>query len=234
MPISVIIPTLNEAACLASTIDKIRAQQPHEILVVDGGSTDATAAAAAQANLFLCGPRGRARQMNLGAAHATGDGLLFLHADCTLEAGALAEAERCLRRPGVAAGCFTMRAGAEGLLYRWIDFFATARVRLTGLVYGDQGLFLRRNLFERLGGFPPLGLMEDIFFSRRLRRHGQLIVARPRIFVSPRRWQRVGVVRQTARNWTLLVLALMGVHPDRLAAAYPAARAEPGPATWEP
>jgi hypothetical protein len=150
--------------------------------------------------------------------------LVFLHADCTLADGALDEAKRLLRGRGVAAGCFRMRADAAGPLYRWIDLVALARVRLFGLVYGDQGLFLRRELFERLGGFPPLRLMEDIFFSRQLRRHGRIAVARSRIAVSARRWRKAGIVRQTLRNWTLLTLVVGGVPPDRLAAFYPAVR----------
>jgi rSAM/selenodomain-associated transferase 2 len=209
---------------MAEALGALRQQRPREILVVDGGSTDATCRRAADADRLLHAPRGRAGQMNLGAAHATGDVLLFLHADCTLEAGALAEAERRLRRPGVAAGCFTMRVRATGLRYRWVDVFATARVRLTGLVYGDQGLFLRRDLFERLGGFPAVRFLEDVAFSRRLCQRGRVVVAGKRVFVSPRRWQRAGLVRQTLRNWTLLTLAAGGVHPDRLAAFYPAVR----------
>jgi rSAM/selenodomain-associated transferase 2 len=224
MLISVIIPTWNEAACLAETVRALRAQQPYEIIVVDGGSTDGTAAAAIGADQFVEGPRGRAAQMNLGAARATGDVLLFLHADCVLEDGALREAERCLRRRGVAAGCFRMRVRSAGLLYRWMDLVAAVRVRFMGLIYGDQGLFLHRDEFERLGGFPPLHFMEDVFFSRRLRQHGRLIVASSRIFVSPRRWQKTGLIRQTIRNWTLLTLALGGIHPDRLAALYPTIR----------
>jgi rSAM/selenodomain-associated transferase 2 len=224
MPVSVIIPTLNEQACLAETLRCVRAERPHEILVADGGSTDATREAAAGADLFLEAPRGRASQMNAGAARATGDVLLFLHADCTLEPGALADAERLLRGPGVAAGCYTMTVRADGLLYRLIDACATARVRLTGLVYGDQGLFLRRADFERLGGFPPLRLMEDVFFSRVLRRQGRVVVSPRRVFVSPRRWQRAGLVRQTLRNWLLTALAAGGVHPDRLARLYPVVR----------
>jgi rSAM/selenodomain-associated transferase 2 len=218
------MPTLNEARCLADTLLLLRQHQPHEILVVDGGSSDDTCRLAGAADRLLHGPRGRAAQMNLGAAHATGDVLLFLHADCSLEAGALAEAERCLRGRRVAAGCFRMAVRAHGLLYRSIGACATARTRLTGLVYGDQGLFLRRDLFARLGGFPPLHLLEDLFFSRELRRHGRIVVAPRRIFVSPRRWQRAGLVRQTVRNWLLTVLAAGGVHPDRLAAFYPAVR----------
>jgi rSAM/selenodomain-associated transferase 2 len=162
--------------------------------------------------------------MNHGAAHATGDALLFLHADCSLEEGALAAAERCLARRGVAAGCFRMTVRADRWVYRLIDAAATARVWLTGLIYGDQGLFVDRDLFRRVGGFPPLRLMEDVFLSKTLRRHGRVVVAPRRIYVSPRRWQQSGVVRQTLRNWTLTVLAAAGVHPDRLAAFYPVVR----------
>jgi rSAM/selenodomain-associated transferase 2 len=224
MPVSVILPTLNEAVCLADILRALRRQKPHEIIVADGGSEDGTRAAAAEADLFLPALRGRAAQMNAGAARASGDVLLFLHADCTLEDGALAEAEGLLYRPDIAAGCFAMTVSARGPLYRLIDAAATARVRLTGLAYGDQGLFLRRRLFEQLGGFPPLRLMEDLFFSRRLRRQGRVVVASRRIFVSPRRWQRAGLVRQTLRNWALTTLAAGGVHPDRLAGYYPAVR----------
>jgi rSAM/selenodomain-associated transferase 2 len=222
--VSIIIPTLNEEGCLAGTLRELRRQKPREIIVADGGSTDATRAAAAEADRFVPAPRGRGLQMNAGAAGACGDILLFLHADCTLEDGALAEAERCLGRRDVVAGCFTMRVQARGPLYRWIDAFAGARVRLGGLIFGDQGLYLRREMFERLGGFPPLRLMEDVFLSRRLSRHGRLVVAARRIFVSPRRWQRAGIVRQALRNWALLGLAAGGVHPDRLAALYPPIR----------
>jgi rSAM/selenodomain-associated transferase 2 len=224
MGVSVIIPTLNEEGCLAETLAALRPQRPREIIVADGGSTDGTRRAAAGADLFLDVPRGRAAQMNAGAARATGDILLFLHADCVPEGGAPAEAERLLRRPGVAAGCFCMRVRAEGALYRLIDACATARVRLTGLAYGDQGLFVRRETFDRVGGFPPLRLMEDVYVCRALRRLGRVVVSPRRVFVSPRRWQRAGLVRQTLRNWALTALAAGGVHPDRLAAFYPAVR----------
>jgi rSAM/selenodomain-associated transferase 2 len=224
MPVSVIIPTLNEAALLGEAIRRLRGQRPHEIIVVDGGSTDATADVAHEADLFLQAPRGRASQMNAGAARASGDALMFLHADCVLTDGALGQAEECLRRRGVAVGCFTMHVEATGPLYRWIDFVAMARVRLTGIIYGDQGLFVRRTTFERLGGFPPLHFLEDVVFSRRLSRSGRVAVVPARIGVSPRRWQRAGIVRQTMRNWTLLTLAAAGVHPDRLARFYSVVR----------
>ena len=224
MSVSVIIPTLNEASCLAETLASLREQQPREIIVVDGGSQDATCEIAGTADLIFHSSPGRARQMNIGAAHARGDILLFLHADCQLETGALDAAENSLRPRNVVAGCFTMQVRAAGPLYRLIDACATARVRLTGLVYGDQGLFLNRHKFLQLGGFPELRLMEDVYFSRLLRRQGRVVVTPKRIFVSPRRWQQSGLMRQTLRNWTLTGLVAGGVHPDRLARYYPAAR----------
>jgi len=253
MSVSVIIPTLNEAACLAETLFSLQKHQPHEIIVVDGGSRDATCEIASQclnskfkirnpnfenslpvpnsdfgfrASTFVllqCSP-GRAQQMNLGAAQATGDTLLFLHADCLLETGALEAAEKCLNLGNIVAGCFTMQVRSPGRLYRLIGACATARVRLSGLVYGDQGLFLNRQLFHRLGGFPELGLMEDLFFSRTLCRHGRVAVLPQRVFVSPRRWQRTGLIRQSLRNWLLTGLAAGGVHPDRLSGFYPQVR----------
>ena len=224
MTVSVIVPTLDEESCIAMTLRLLRQHRPRQIIVVDGGSRDGTTEQAADADLLLRSPRGRAVQMNLAAEHATGDVLLFLHADCALDPGALDEAERCLAGRGVAAGCFTMRVQGEGWWYRSIDRFATARVRLCGLIYGDQGLFVRRDLFHRAGGFPRLGLMEDLFFSRQLRRLGRLVVASSKIWVSPRRWQRAGLARQTLRNWALTALAAGGVAPDRLARFYPPVR----------
>ena len=225
MNISLILPALNEAAAIGATLANLATERPHEILVVDGGSTDATADIVRAAGVtLLTGARGRAAQMNLGARHATGDVLMFLHADCTLEPGSLDAARRTLREYRVAAGCFCMRVDAGGLVYRMIDAAATARVRLTGLIYGDQGLFLTREMFERVGGFPNLRLMEDVFISFALRKLGRMRVADSRIVVSARRWQKVGPIRQTLRNWTLTALAAAGVHPDRLAEYYPNVR----------
>jgi rSAM/selenodomain-associated transferase 2 len=225
MTVSIVVPALDEAGVIAETLRSLRELRPHEIIAVDGGSSDDTARLAeGLADRVLRGPRGRAAQMNAGAAAATGDVLLFLHADCRLGAGALRQAERLLALPRVAAGCYRMRVEAAAPVYRLIDGCATMRVLLTGIVYGDQGLFLRRETFERVGGFPVLRLMEDVFISLALRRLGRIVLAPGRIVVSPRRWRRQGVVRQTLRNWALTAAAAWGVHPDRLARFYPALR----------
>lgn len=224
MTVSVIIPTLNEEVCLAETLHAVRSLGRLEIIVADGGSTDRTRSIAAAADRLVDAPRGRARQMNYAARQARGDLLLFLHADCALASGALRAAESSLRRPGVAAVCFQQRVRAKGLLYRAIDACATARVRLTGLAYGDQGLMLDRQTFETAGRFPETPLMEDVLLCRQLRKLGRIEVVPHRILVSPRRWQRIGIVRQTLRNWTLIALAAAGVPPDRLARYYPVVR----------
>jgi rSAM/selenodomain-associated transferase 2 len=224
MTVSVVIPTLNESNTIGETIRSVRAQCPREIIVVDGGSCDDTIEQASAASFIVSSEPGRARQMNVGAAWASGEVLLFLHADCRPEVGALAEATSLLSRPDVVAGCFRMCIGADSAIYRLIDAGAAARVRLAGLVYGDQGLFLRRKDFHRLGGFPPLNFMEDVFFSQSLRRHGRILVGRRRIHVSSRRWQHAGFIRQTLRNWLLLALAVAGCNPDHLGRYYPHVR----------
>lgn len=224
MSVSIIIPTWNEAGGIAQTIRELRTQRPHEIIVVDGGSTDATIDQANEADRVLVSEPGRAFQMNAGAAIARGNCLLFLHADCRLQSGAIPAIERTLAKATVLAGCFSMRVNAAGWAFRSIDACATARVRFTGIIYGDQGFFLRRSDFERLGGFPPIRFMEDVFFSQRIARAGRVVVLPQRIYVSPRRWQKVGLVRQTLRNWTLTALAQAGISPDRMAEYYPRVR----------
>lgn len=218
--ITAIVPTWNEGSTIAAAVENLRRQGVDDIVVADGGSTDDTLVQAAFADRVVVAPPGRAAQMNAGAACARGEILLFLHADCLLEEGAAAAIPRRLRKPGIVAGCFTMRVQEEGWGFRCIDWCATARVCLTGIAYGDQGLFLKRSVFEAVGGFPPLRFMEDVFLSRRLRRLGKIVVAPEVVHVSSRRWRKVGLVRQTLLNWTLTGLALAGVHPDRLARFY--------------
>lgn len=221
MPVSVIIPTLNEATQINMAVASARAAGALEVIVVDGGSDDGTTAQAVAADRVIVSARGRAAQQNVGAGVARGDVLLFLHADCRLPPGGLAEMARALASSHVVGGCFQQHIDAPGLRYRWLERGNAWRVRLWGLAYGDQGIFVRRDVFERLGGFPPLALMEDLFFMKRLRREGQIAFLTSRLVVSSRRWQQQGVFRQTARNWFLTTLAQLGVSPDRLARLYP-------------
>ncbi|MEO1994704.1 MAG: TIGR04283 family arsenosugar biosynthesis glycosyltransferase [Planctomycetaceae bacterium] len=225
MKISVIIPTLNEARHIERAIRQVRVCGDCEIVVVDGGSTDGTLERATQADVAIAGPQGRALQQNCGAASSHGDILLFLHADCELQPGCLEAIETGLQNPRVVGGCFYQRIHAQGILYRSLEWGNAIRVRLAGWAYGDQGIFVRRCIFERLGGFPELPLMEDLYFSKRLKREGLLRLLRdPPLRVSARRWQQNGVLRQTVRNWFLIGLTALGVSPSRLVRMYPHVR----------
>ncbi|MCA9023988.1 MAG: TIGR04283 family arsenosugar biosynthesis glycosyltransferase [Planctomycetaceae bacterium] len=220
MDISVIIPTLNESATIAQTVQRTRALGACEIIVVDGGSHDGTLAAAGSADQCLNSPRGRAAQQNRGAAVAGGDVLLFLHADCWLEAGAFEAMQHALSDSRCVGGCFRQMIDAEGWGYRTVERGNALRVRWLKWIYGDQALFVRREVFQRVGGYPELELMEDLYISKRLKRKGRLWVVDHSLHVSPRRWQQVGLIRQTLRNWAFVGLAHCGVSPHRLARHY--------------
>jgi rSAM/selenodomain-associated transferase 2 len=222
MRLSVVIPTLEEATTISSCLEHLESQGADEVIVVDADSPDGTAELAASAGArVLRSPRGRGVQQNRGALAASGDLLLFLHADCRLEPGGLDALRRFVRRhPRVPGGCFRMRVEDNSPAFRSIDGAAHLRAGLLGVPYGDQGIFAPRWAFDRVGGFPEVPLMEDVFFGLRLRRLGRIAVLRPRILVSPRRWHQRGLVRQTLLNWTLTALAGAGVGTERLSPLY--------------
>jgi uncharacterized protein len=219
--VSVIIPALNEAARIGATMESASAGAPHEILVVDGGSTDHTPAIAKAAGaIVLASKPGRARQMNAGAARATGNVLLFLHADTRLPAGWATVVRDILGRQGVVAGAFGFRV-EEPFAGRWlVEFTTNLRSRWMQSPYGDQGQFLRRALFEELGGFANLPIMEDYDMNRRLRRRGRLVTAKAAAITSGRRWRRLGIVRTSVLNKLMIAGYHLGVRPDRLARFY--------------
>lgn len=221
MRVSVIIPTLNEAAIVTQAVARAQALGSYEVIVADGGSEDGTAGLAEAAGaMVVAAPRGRANQQNAGARRAQGDVLLFLHADTHLAADGLVQVERALADPRVACGAFRQAIEADGRLYRLLEHGNAWRAARRGLPYGDQGIFVRRELFEGVGGFPELKLMEDVFLMRRLRRQTRPILLPGPLYVSARRWRRRGVVRQALLNQSLLAAARLGVHPDRLARFY--------------
>ncbi len=219
--VSVVIPALNEGERISASVALAWKLAPREVIVVDGGSVDGTAEMARSAGAQVCSsPAGRARQLNLGASRAAGECLLFLHADTWLAADGLSQIAEALADPHAQCGAFRQRIEAEGRRYRWLERGNAWRVRRRGLPYGDQGIFMRRALFESLGGFPEVRLMEDVLLMKRVRRRVWPVLLPGPLYVSARRWQRYGVIRQTARNWLLLAAAAAGVHPDRLAAFY--------------
>lgn len=219
--LSVIVPTLNEEHCIATTLARAAAAGV-EIVVVDGGSEDGTVVAARRyARTILTAKRGRALQMNAGAAAARGEVLLFLHADTLLPRGYEEAVRAALADPRIGGGRFDVRLDAPGPAYAVLGMLISLRSRLSGVATGDQGIFVRRAVFERLGGYPPLPIMEDIAFSRALKRAGRVACLRATVVTSARRWHRHGFVRTVLLMWTLRLLYYIGVPPAYLRGAYP-------------
>ncbi len=221
MTVSVIVPTLNEEGALAATLKRARQPGVHEIIVADGGSTDATRAIAVPlADLVLAAPRGRAAQMNAGAARATGDVLLFLHADTWLPDGFAEAVTVACAQNGVVGGRFDVELSPSSFLLWLTGALINRRSRLTRIATGDQAIFVRREVFDRLGGYPEIPLMEDIELTRRMKRAGRVACLRDRVTTSARRWQQHGVVRTILLMWTLRALYFFGASPARLHRIY--------------
>lgn len=226
MRISVIFPTLNEERWISDSIASAEVAGAAEIIVVDGGSTDRTRANAQGRALIVTTSAQRALQMNAGAERATGDVLLFLHADTTLHPRALDSIRRLVVNERVAGGTFSLRfRESHPLLWSYSWF---TRFRCSLFHFGDQGIFVRRQLFDRLGGFSEIPLMEDIDFLSRLRRTGEVVVASDApVTTSARRFLDNGIVRQQLLNIFLVMLFFCGVSPSILARFYGIKRQTP-------
>ncbi|HZN36228.1 MAG TPA: TIGR04283 family arsenosugar biosynthesis glycosyltransferase [Pirellulaceae bacterium] len=218
--LSVVIPALNEAPLVGRAVSSAWEAGADEVLVADGGSSDGTPRAAACSAQVIAAPRGRAAQQNAAARLASGDVLLFLHADNWLAPDAGRQIRAALAAGPATHGALWQRIEAAGWCYRWLERGNAARVRWCGVPYGDQAIFIRRAVFEAAGGWPEAPLLEDVILMRRLRRASWPLLLPGPVFVSPRRWQRHGVIRQTLRNWRLLAAFALGASPERLAAQY--------------
>jgi rSAM/selenodomain-associated transferase 2 len=227
MTISVIIPTLHEEKTLPDTLARLRHPAFSEVLVVDGGSRDRTLADIALANPLtrvLNAPMGRARQMNAGAAAAKGELLLFLHADTLLPATAAQDITHAMADTRIAGGRFDARLVPDRGLLWVVGRMMSWRSRLTGIATGDQAIFVRRKVFEDLGGFPDIPIMEDIAFSRRLKQAGHIAALPSCVLTSGRRWERHGAITTILLMWWLRLLFYLGVSPARLKRMYDDAR----------
>ncbi len=230
MTISVIIPTFNEQAILSQALARTAALGFSDVIVADGGSTDGTvhlaeACCARAAHIrIITAPRGRARQMNAGAKVSGGKTLLFLHADTRLPDNAGQIIESALTDPAVQGGRFDVRFDHPSAWARTISTFMNWRSRLSGIATGDQAMFVRRHVFEQLGGFADIPLMEDIEFSRRLKRTGRIAALHETVTTSFRRWERQGPLRTILLMWAIRFLYWIGVSPHRLTRFYTAVR----------
>lgn len=219
MRVSVIIPALNEADNIIACVASVENQEgDFEIVVADGGSSDGTPELVNSRALVTAGRRGRASQMNEGARLATGDALLFLHADSSLHPDALAHLRRALADPRTAGGTFTLRFDSDELPLRF--YAAFTRLRFRYFHFGDQGIFVRREVFERLGGYKEMPIMEDVDFLSRLRKEGRVILIDLPVTTSARRFLNRGPVRQQLLNIFLVACYLLGVKPSTLSRLY--------------
>ena len=221
--ISIVVPALNEAPFIRQTLLALQPlrQSGHEVIVVDGGSHDATETIAHPfSDHVIRSHRGRARQLNAGARIAKGNILLFLHADTTLPESAdrfiidgMTTADTCWGR-------FDVRLSGRQPLFRILECLMNWRSRFTGIATGDQGIFVLRDLFERAGGFPEIDLMEDIALSKLLRKNGHPLCLSQRVTTSSRRWERNGIFRTILFMWHLRLVYALGANPQRLAQLY--------------
>jgi rSAM/selenodomain-associated transferase 2 len=219
--LSVIVPTFQEEAHIGATIDAVLALGADvESIVVDAGSSDRTTAIAAArgARVFPAAERGRAAQMNQGAAAATGDVLLFLHADTIVPADAHAAIVNILADARVAGGCFRLRFDDDHPVLRMSSALSGLGFRL--FHYGDAGYFVRRSVFDEMRGFRAMPLLEDLDFWLRLTRRHRVVIAKPSVLTSARRFRDVGVVRQQTLGVVIAILFALGVGAPRLARLY--------------
>lgn len=227
-PLCIVVPVLDEADVLAPRLSKLQPlrRQGVRLVVVDGGSSDATSdIARAHADIVFHAPRGRAAQMNAGAAACRAEVLLFLHADTELPQGAGALVLDAVAR-GRRWGRFDVEICTRHPLLRVVAKLMNLRSRLTGIATGDQAMFVRQDLFEAVGGFPEIPLMEDIAISRALKRRSRPACLRAKVVTSARRWQQNGIWRTIFLMWRLRAAYFFGADPARLATRYGYARRE--------
>jgi rSAM/selenodomain-associated transferase 2 len=225
LPISVIIPVYREQDVINQTVGRVRALplgRSVEIIVVDGSPDGETIGAIVDGDVTaIRSGKGRGRQMNAGAATASGDVLLFLHADTQLPADGLTQAAQIMENDDVVAGAYRLGIAAKGVAFRIIESIANLRSRLTRIPYGDQAIFIRKATFMELGGYREWPIMEEVDLMRRTKRGGgKICFVQSKVMTSARRWREEGIVACTLRNWTIMCFYLVGVSPKKLARWY--------------
>jgi len=219
--VSCIIPVYNEEKLIKKTLDSLSKFEGLEIIVVDGGSSDRSVDIVNNYSVIsISSPKGRSSQMNAGAGVAKGDILLFLHADNVVFSEALVNIEKEVQQNGVVGGCLTQKIDKKGFIFRVIEAQGNIRARMSKVFYGDQGIFVRKDVFFRVNGFPEVPIFEDALFTRKLRQEGKTAVLSDKIIVSPRRWEKRGIIKTMIMYNTLLVMLKIGFPLERIKALY--------------
>lgn len=225
LKVSVIIPTLNEGEILEETLAQISRCSPHELIVCDGGSPDDTLHIAQKftAKIMTVAP-GRARQMNAGANAASGDILLFLHADTRVDPDSYRKMKAIMGSPEIVGGAFSLAIESDRVSLRMISALATLRAKYLNMVYGDQAIFVRKGVFRVMGGYQALPICEDLDFFKRLRKQGPVVLLEDKALTSARRWHAEGIGFTTFRNAVIVILFMLGFPPNILSKWYLAVR----------
>ncbi len=222
---SIIVPVFHERENindLTEYLNRLDSDKSSEIIVVDGAQENDTLGAVHNKDVIkISSEKGRAKQMNAGAAVARGQAFIFLHADTELPARAFERIHLLLERKEFVGGAFDLGIKSDRLIFRAIERLASWRSRLNRTPFGDQAIFIRKEYFDRIGGYKEIPLMEDMELMRRIRKSGDKIwIFHDRVMTSPRRWEKEGVIYCTLRNWTLQALYLLGISPHKLVMYY--------------
>jgi rSAM/selenodomain-associated transferase 2 len=222
---SIIVPVLHESDTISSFIEhleRLEYDAGHEIIVADGSpGRDTIQAIGSEKVIKIVAPKGRARQMNMGASVANGEILVFLHADTELPRNALVEIDSAMAQTYCVGGAFELDIKSERFRFKLLSRLASIRCHLTRIPYGDQAIFIKRDYFNTIGGYREIPLMEDVELMRRIKRRGDKIcILRDRVTTSPRRWEQEGFIYANLRNAALFTMYLLGVSPEKLASFY--------------
>lgn len=219
--ISIIIPIYNEEVCLSQNDGYYQLlSQAGDLIFVDGGSTDRTVSLARKLGRVVTGPKNRAAQMNRGAEEAKHKILLFLHADAFIHLENLQQIVKAIEGKKYIGGCFKQVLDDPAILYRWIAWTGNIRAKLSKVFYGDQAIFVRKDIFQELGGFPEVKMGEDVLFTRKLRRKGRVGILPFPVHCSTRRWKKQGILRTFILNFRIKMALNWKLNLDRLARCY--------------